>query len=734
MRRTLLGALPPLVAIGLAWDGIERPGVSAPIVVGAVASVLPALARPVWARLGLGLALVVGVTCASAAAWPWQAVRPLVDGARDAAVVTSPYDPAANGSLHVAVTLVVVLCGLATSLAIAARRPLLAGGVAAVSVAWPATLAGGDPVVWGCVALGAALWPTIALRAVSRHMLVAGVAAATVVLAGSALAAERGATPRDARVDWRGWSPLRGDGARVGVRYVWDASYEGITFPSEPTVVFRVRATERALYWRASTLDTFLGDRWIENLYPRQISPPRRVLPADPLLPAAARRPSAWVRQEVVVEALDEDRVVAASQPMQIASDGFERAYFLSGGVISAEDRLTRRDTYTIWSYTPSPTPRQLAASPAQYPAAVGRYLELGRARLPPFGAPGRAVAVDRVLADERYPDIAPYRGLWREARRLAGDTASPYVATLAIERWLRSGGGFVYDERPSAPPVGVPPLAHFAAAGRAGYCQHFAGTMAVMLRLLGIPSRVAVGFSSGRRSDDEWVVTDHDAHAWVEVWLAGHGWLAFDPTPGRGTLSASYTLASDSADAVRALGTGRFLDFEPESAPPALSGPVEPTIDPTGEARHLPVLLAALALALPLVVGVAIVGAKALRRRRRLRGDDPRRVAAGVRLELADLLRDHGARVSRGASMPELGRAASRTLGVPADRLVAVADEARYAPVGQARGAADCARRELTALLAGSRRRVGLRRRLVAAVQVRSLRAGLDTPGTMRV
>jgi transglutaminase-like putative cysteine protease len=707
-----------------------------PIVAGAVMAVLPALARSAPARLALGIVLVVGVTCAAAATLPWEAVGPLADGARDAAVVASPYDPAAHGSLHVAVTLVVVLCGLATSLAVAARRPLLAGGVAAVAIAWPATLADRDPVVWGCIALGAALWPTIALRAASRRMLVAGVAAAAVVLAGSALAAERGAAPADARVDWRGWSPLGGEGDRVGVRYVWDARYDGISFPSEPTVVFRVRATERALYWRASTLDTFLGDRWIENLYPRQISPPRRVLPADPLLPPAARRPSGWVRQEVVVEALDEDRLVAASQPMQIASYGFERAYFLSGGVVSAEDRLTRRDTYTIWSYTPSPTPRQLVASPPRYPAAVGRYLELGRTRMPPFGTAGRAAAVDRLLADERYPDIAPYRGVWREARRLAGPTASPYVATLAIERWLRSGGGFVYDERPARPPVGVPPLAHFATVGRSGYCQHFAGTMAVMLRLLGIPSRVAVGFSSGRRSDDEWVVTDHDAHAWVEVWLAGHGWLAFDPTPGRGTLSASYTLASDSADAVRALGTGRFLDYEPDSPPTTRSAPAQPAVDATDGARRLPVLLTlvSVAFALSLVVGGSIVGAKALRRHRRLRGDDPRRVAAGVRLELADLLRDHGARVTRGASMPELGRAASHTLGVPADRLVAATDEARYAPPARARGAAASARRELTALVSGSRRRVGPRRRLLAAVQVRSLRAGLDTPGTMRV
>jgi hypothetical protein len=102
---------------------------------------------------------------------------------------------------------------------------------------------------------------------------------------------------------------------------------------------------------------------------------------------------------------------------------------------------------------------------------------------------------------------------------------------------------------------------------------------MAVMLRLLGIPSRVAVGFTAGTWKAGVWTVTDQQAHAWVEAWFDGFGWLAFDPTPGRGTLSAVYTLASDSADAVAALGTGRFLDFNPSFEPgetPAAT-PVEP-------------------------------------------------------------------------------------------------------------------------------------------------------------
>ena len=53
------------------------------------------------------------------------------------------------------------------------------------------------------------------------------------------------------------------------------------------------------------------------------------------------------------------------------------------------------------------------------------------------------------------------------------------------------------------------------------------------MLRFLGIPARVAAGFTSGTREDGGWTVTDHNAHAWVEAWFPGYGWLAVRPDPG---------------------------------------------------------------------------------------------------------------------------------------------------------------------------------------------------------
>ncbi len=108
----------------------------------------------------------------------------------------------------------------------------------------------------------------------------------------------------------------------------------------------------------------------------------------------------------------------------------------------------------------------------------------------------------------------------------------------VALEAWFRTGGNFEYDE---TPPIATsrPPLVAFVDGHRRGYCQHFAGAMALMLRYLGVPARVGAGFGTGRfdPKTGEWTVSDTNAHTWVEVWFKGYGWLPFDPTPGRGRL-----------------------------------------------------------------------------------------------------------------------------------------------------------------------------------------------------
>jgi D-tyrosyl-tRNA(Tyr) deacylase len=197
----------------------------------------------------------------------------------------------------------------------------------------------------------------------------------------------------------------------------------------------------------------------------------------------------------------------------------------------------------------------------------------------------------------------------------------------------------------------------------KAGYCQHFAGAMALMLRLLGVPARVAVGFTSGTRRDGAWVVTDHDAHAWVEVWFAGEGWVPFDPTPGRGTLGGDYSFASGSREAVAALRRGELT----AEVPPRRSRvPDVSDLGVTSQVRsdRAPWLVGiGLLLALVWMLGVGL--GKAVRRRFRYLSRDPRRVASASRQELEGFLRDQGAAVEPNATLADLQRAVREELAL---------------------------------------------------------------------
>ncbi len=492
-------------------------------------------------RLALLGAGSLTVLVAAFSAWPGLDVHWLgrlgsrvARGLEDADVVQSPYVAAGHPELHA--VLLVAVFGLAAALAFAAaaHRPVACSAITVLAVGWPtATLGGERPVATGAVALVVALWPPVVAAGRTPRALALGASAALVVVGVATAAAAAGAKPDEAAVTWREWDVFGPPTRASAVTLIWDSNYSGIEFPARKTTVLRIRAPREAHYWRASTLDRFTADRWLENLYPIIHDTPGRQLPADPLLPASAAARSEWVKQEVEVVALVDDHIVGASQPTRIESDDVEQLFYMSGGVMRAGRGVLRGQTYTVWSYAPTPSPAQLLEARPRYSSALARYLELDRTRLPVFGEAGRAAAVDALLRNDQYPALWPYRGVWEQAARLTQGMESPYEATVAIEGWLR-GTAFRYEERPP-PPAGLPPLADFVVRTKQGYCQQFAGAMALMLRFVGIPSRVAVGFTSGTWKDDVWTVTDREAHAWVEVWFEGYGWLPFDPTPGGG-------------------------------------------------------------------------------------------------------------------------------------------------------------------------------------------------------
>ena len=123
------------------------------------------------------------------------------------------------------------------------------------------------------------------------------------------------------------------------------------------------------------------------------------------------------------------------------------------------------------------------------------------------------------------------------------GDITNPHEQAAALQAWFRSLGGYSYSlER--EPGTSASLLLDFL-NNRIGYCEQFAATMAIMARAIGIPARVAVGYTPGELQDDgSRIVRSHDAHAWPELFFNGIGWVRFEPTPSTRTNAApAWTL-----------------------------------------------------------------------------------------------------------------------------------------------------------------------------------------------
>jgi transglutaminase-like putative cysteine protease len=718
----------------------------------AMLALAPGLVRPWWGR-ALG-ALLVSLVALRAAFGVWVTdarpfdarhdfFGPVLAGLKDGALrfydVSVPFPPAQEPQMHGVLLMAVFGFCLAVSLALAARRPLVAAIALVAGAVWPATLVSGPGFTRGVFILGAVLSILAWGRRRAPHSLRPAVVAGAVLALAAIAATSSEAVAKGEFLSWKRWDPYDQPARPVGVRYVWNANYGGIHFPEKVTRVLRVDGPNRFLYWRATTLDLFEEDRWVEELRPTGSTSNPYELPRDALMPAAAGIKESWIRADVTVDALRDHHLAGPSMPVAYDPRGLGTINYDADGVATLADGLRRGMRYTVWAYAPRATPVQLARArlPVEADQSVlTRFLQLGPGlAVLPFGSPAREKRLRELMANEFYgPSVRRYKAVFDRARTLAGDAATPYAAAVTLEAWFRSQGGFTYDEQPR---VGwnEPPLVSFVTRTKEGYCQHFAGAMALMLRSLGIPARVAVGFTSGAydRAKRRWTVTDHDAHAWVEIWFDGFGWLPFDPTPGRGQLSGGYTTASRTLDTIqlaslfrggarsdvirgelqrtRARGTqiggGRLGDVPPRGGI---------AVRDTGASLlRLLVLLAAAAIA-------AIALAKLAVRRRRYLTRDPRRISAACRAELVDFLADQGVRVPRSSTFAELAETVSEELYVDADDFVAAASAARFAPPREARAAARRARRELRLLRRRLRRRLSVGDRLRGLVSVRSL------------
>ena len=164
--------------------------------------------------------------------------------------------------------------------------------------------------------------------------------------------------------------------------------------------------------------------------------------------------------------------------------------------------------TYTVVSRVPAATERQLNAAEGDYPADISeRYLQL-------------PTIPDRV------------RELAEEVVRQSG-AVTRYEKARAIEQYLRT---IPYDLTIKAPPAGQDVADYFLFTAKRGYCDYSATAAVVMLRAVGVAARYCSGYNMGNFNFQEhaYVVTDNNAHAWVEVYFPGYGWIEFEPTPSQ--------------------------------------------------------------------------------------------------------------------------------------------------------------------------------------------------------
>jgi transglutaminase-like putative cysteine protease len=384
--------------------------------------------------------------------------------------------------------------------------------------------------------------------------------AAVLALAGSGIVRSSGAL-----IDFRDWNPF---GQLLPAQsFDWNQTYGPRSWPISNEAMVEVSAVAPGL-WRATTLDHFDGVRFMRSPAP----------PAGTSGLAGVSIERRWIqRATYTVRGLSSAQLLSPGVPLALSSAsrtlrrdtrlGPDGSLAVSGAPPASGSR------YSVEAYVPQPSVAALRAAPRGVPAAYSAYtaLELPGAGRPMFASdPAAAV---RIAA-------SPYGGVFALARRLAAGAPGAYELAGRIEAYLRRG--FSYDEHP---PRRAYPLADFLLRDRSGYCQQFSGAMALLLRMDGVPARVAEGFKAGsrERAGGRFLVTARDAHAWVEVYFAGIGWVAFDPTPASGSaapaaepqlaggLAASGTAANGALARARDRGPGRNDAGRARGAPAAL-------------------------------------------------------------------------------------------------------------------------------------------------------------------
>jgi transglutaminase-like putative cysteine protease len=272
--------------------------------------------------------------------------------------------------------------------------------------------------------------------------------------------------------------------------------------------VFTVNTPTRD-YWRITSLDVFDGRIWRSRGSFEDASGP-----LDTDLPDGTSFDR--VTQEFDITGLGGIWVPAAYEPSEIvtAPEGVGFEYEPESGTLIVDRARSTSDglTYTLLSQVPIRDASVIRTAGEGIPDEIAeRYLDL------PADFSQRVV-------DEAEAIVA------------AAGATSTYEKALALQNYFRDPSLFAYDLE-AVNGHSSERIEDFLFEVRVGYCEQFSGSFAAMARSLGIPSRVAVGFTPGEYNPaiDAYVVSGRHAHAWPEVWINDIGWLRFEPTPGRG-------------------------------------------------------------------------------------------------------------------------------------------------------------------------------------------------------
>jgi len=620
---------------------------------------------------------------------------------------------------------------LAGLFALSLRRPLPAVIVVLITVGFGLTVDGSSRVVWlplAFLVLAGAL--LVLSRSLERRRRVhldtlAGVATAFVaaLLALSLLGVTSLASAKPWH-DWRTWRPASFAGG-TRLLFDWTVNYPSLLDPSKDTQVMQV-TSPLPDYWRANALDYFTGRRWLTTDGDGGVlvgqTGPGGVSYGVPL--ADVSPPGTTVTEAFKASAIYTDFLFTGGSPRSIVFAQSEPIAQTDVGALSARESLGPRVEYVLTAVVPRVTPAQLVDRGRDYPAAAAAETQLPFPALDELGA-DPTTRWRRTM--DRSAEQREWLPLYRVDQTIVGGATDPYEIALRIEQYLSTR----YQYSLTLPPArDRSPYAAFLFQTHTGYCQQFAGAMAILLRFNGVPARVAVGFATGRHvGRDTYVVHTNDAHAWVEAYFPGTGWVQFDPTPGFSvpTGSASSTSAGFVDPFVRSGVSAAAASVASRSATLQRHDPVARSTG-THAAAPAPATPRDARWAVVLTLAAALLvcwplSRSAVRRRRLRRGGPDDRLRASLAVLRADL-RDYGLAVPASQTLEETSALLDERLGLDARRAFARAQAVLFG--GHQAAAQDLA--ELASLRRATRRR--LRARLGWA---RSILAQYGLAGALR-